>query len=111
MTNIIEKIAETTYSLNCIKELPEILVSEFLKQQTVTAVFCFSCSVFVLLLCLAAIKKEYEEGVENNNVAIWLFLILLLASLGAFYNLNQLFQIFFTPNLYLLENIKELIAK
>ena len=111
MTNIIEQIAQTTYKINCIKELPELLISEFLKQQTVTAVFCFSCSVFVMLLCLAAMKKEYEEGGANDNVSIWLFLMLLVASLGAFYNLNQLFQIFFTPNLYLLENIKELIAK
>jgi hypothetical protein len=111
MTNIIEQIAQTTYKINCIKELPEILVSEFLRQQIVGSIFCFSCSVFIALICLAALRKEYEEGGENDKVVYWIFLILLLAALGAFYNLNQLFQIFFTPNLYLIENIKDLVAK
>lgn len=111
MTNIIEKIAETTYKINCIKELPEILVSEFLKRQIVDTIFCISFSVFIVLVAIAAIKKMLEEEDENDFSFYTAFLILILASLGVFYNLNQLLQIFFTPNLYLLENIKELIAK
>lgn len=112
MTNIIEQIAQTTYKINCIKELPELLISEFLKQQTVNAVFCFSFSVLIMLTCLAAIKKEFEEDEEDKDGwDFWPFILSILSFWGIVYNLNQLFQICFTPNLYLLENIKELIAK
>jgi hypothetical protein len=108
MTNIIEKIAEITYKINCIKELPDLLISEFLKQQTIEAVFFFS---FFLLVAMAMIVvlKQYEF---LSSQAFFAAVFALFGSVFMIcHNLNNLFQIFFTPNLYLIENIKELVAK
>lgn len=105
---MIEKIAETTYSLNCIKELPEILVSEFLKQQTIESVFFFSFFLLVGMVSIVVLK-QYEF---LSSQAFFAAVFALFGSIFMIcHNLNQLFQIFFTPNLYLLENIKELVAK
>lgn len=108
MTNIIEQIAQTTYKINCIKELPDLLISEFLKQQTIQAVFFFSFFLLIAMIFIVALKKH--EWL--SEVAFVASIIILAASVFmVFRELNQLFQIFFTPNLYLIENIKELIAK
>jgi len=108
MTNIIEQIAQTTYKINCIKELPEILISEFLKQQTIESIFFFSFFLLVVMAMIVVLKK-YEA---ISEVSFIVAIVVFAASFCmVFHNLNNLFQIFFTPNLYLIENIKELIAK